>query len=286
MSNSFGQAFRYFRASGGARTPGRIIAAAVFAAVAVGITAFLPDFAPSLANILPSGLFNGLAGTAYTYTIITMVCLLLYRIFATKLLTYGDVTDGHCFFAVGNGARSSSILAAKYCSGLFSTAATFVLGALFVFAASYALGQDHEDIGAAVKVMVCGLCALIIVHALQLIIGAVGGNRLIVGLTGFAAVLLGLAYLYIKKFFDPGSGAVDELCSFGLSGLIIPAVVMAAAAAAVCLTAPKSKLMRYSVEDLDSDMLRQLQFQTDLEVYEKMDEEYELLFAGKDVLDK
>lgn len=289
MSNSFGQAFRYFRASGKAKTPGRLIAAVVYAALAVGLTVLLPQYAGSLTRYLPEYLFSGLDGTVYAYTVITMTCLLIYRVFANRLFTYSDVTDGHCYFAVGNGASATSILAAKLFSGLCAPAVTYTVGAALVFGACKLLGVSFDSFQTALFTAISGLCVIVSVNALQIILGAIGGNGAVVGIGGFALMFLAYAYMYIKNFIRPENSAsiasaAGEFCSFSLTGLLIPAIALTVLAVIICLTAPRNKLRKYSVEDLDTDMLRHLSFQTDLEVYEKNDDEYELLFAGKDVL--
>ena len=290
MSNSFGRAFRYFRASGGARTPGRILGAVIFAALAVGATRFLPQYVTALSGKIPEFLTGGLAGTVYAYAVLTAACLLLYRCFAGKLFTYGDVTDGHCYFALGCGAKASSLLWAKYLSGMFASAFTYVLGAALTFGACYLLLPGLAGWQDALPIALAGLFLILIVQSVQLIIGALGGNRGLVAAVGLAFLFLGFAYLYIKGFFALRRGsdllaAAKELGSFALTGLAIPAVVLTVLAAVICLTVPRPRLRRYEVEDLDTDMLKNLGFQKEFEVYEKQEgDEYELLFAGKDVL--
>ena len=290
MSNSFGQTFRYFRASGKAKLLPRILGAVIYAAIAIGLTIVLPKYADSVTRLFPDYLFSGLPGTVYAYTVVTMICLLLFRTFSNRLFTYTDVTDGHCYFAMGNGAKASSILAAKYFSGLLAPASTYVLGAALTFGACYFLGLSFDGLLISLLTAAVGLCALLLVHSVQLLVGAVGGNGLLVGAIGFVMSFLTVGYLFLKGFFNTGKngdipGSVREILSFQLTGLLIPFLFLLLLSFLICMTVPKKRLSAYEVEDLDTDMLRQLQFGTELEVYEKNEEEYELLFAGKDVLD-
>lgn len=284
--NNFAQAYGRFRKEGSAALPGRAVAALIYAVIAVLLTLVLPQHVNRIATLLPKMLFTGIAGTMYAYVMIAVFCLLGFRCFATKLSSYANVADGHCFFAVGCGANASTFLAAKYLSALLAPVGTYLLGAVLTYAGSILLGADASDSETAVKIAAAGLFMILCYMSLQLILGALGCTDALITAVSVAIFFFVFAIWYVKGFLSMGDPARVREAAGELTSVmgLLPALGLVAASAALCLTVPKNKVAQYTVEDLDDDMLRNLEFGVDLEVYEKQDDEFELLFAGKDVL--
>lgn len=278
--NAFGHAFgrELSRANEGALS--LIIRAVLFTVLTLCICLLLPANGSALLTAWRSDLY----GCAGAYVVVSCVLSMLFRVLGGSLYSYGDLRKGRWALAQSCGASVGKLVCAKYFAGLWATLLPYVLGAVLTMGIRAALGAPLQIVPV-LQVLCVGLLTLLCLSSLLAVCGALGMRSK--ALCAMAAVfsLVLLAGWWLADFFASVNIGVSLLLGIPL-GLPLVAAVLFVLSLIIGLAVPAKRVSRFGVEELDDEMLRQLAFPRELEVYQKDGEEYELIFSGADIAAK
>ena len=283
--NVFGRTVKRELSRAGEGFLSALVRAVFCAALTLGICLLLP------AGTAPAFWQEKLSGSAYVYALVSCAFTMLWRLFNSRIFSYGDSRKGRWAFAASCGASVKKAAFAKWFAALHATVFSYVLGAAVVLGVRIALGGDTAQLLPALQMLGVGLLTLLVHSCILMLLGAMGmRSKLLGGLSVLFSALLMAAWLLFGMFSFTAAGEKVDAAAVALLaipvGLPLVAAVLVLLSLLLCLTAPVKRAARYAVEELDDEMLQQLQFPRELEVYQKDGNEYELVFSGADVAEK
>lgn len=278
-----------------ARTSGaallvRLLYAVILAAVCCCVVFAVPALMPSAAEKLPGFLFDSSLGAVYVYAVLASVIIMISRMIISRLFVFDEIQSGKWELAARCGADLKAPCLAKTLFAFWAPLSTYCIGAV-IFCAAVRLigGSGFADIAENIKPLLVGLLTMLLVFSLEIIFAALGAQKSAIPFICLPFFILALVLWYWKGFFGISDAANIERASGDLmaaspTSLLIIAPVAFIVALWVCMTVPLKRIGRYTIEDLDDEMLKILEFREDQEVYEKTSEGYELVFTGKEVI--
>ena len=280
--NVFGRAVKRELARAGEGFLSALVRAVLCAALTLGICLLLP------AETGPAFWHEKLSGCAYVYALVSCGFTMLWRIFNSRIYSCGESRKGRWAFAASCGASVKKAAFAKWFATLHATVFTYVLGAVIALGVRIALGGDTAQLLASLQVLAVGLLTLLVLGSILTLLGAMGlRSKLLGAISVLFSGLLMMLWLMFGMFSFTAAGEEVDAAALALLaipvGLPLVAAVLVLLSMILSLTAPVKRAARFAVEELDDEMLQQLQFPRELEVYQKDGNEYELVFSGADV---
>ena len=251
-----------------------------------GVTQLLVNFA--LIDRDAWGLYSTADGTFYAYSMLAAGLIMLRYVFFNRLFSYSSACGGSWYFAVRCGSKPGALCISKLLSILTAPLITFAAGAAANAGICYLEGFSLEDMHIMFPCLAVGAATTEIFVCVTLICAVLGadGGGLSVMSAVVAAAAAGLWYVtgYLTGYDEASiSAAAGRLIPSGYLSLYTLLAAAALIACILALTVPVRKMAGHDAQDLDDDMLKNMEFRQDQEVYEKRGESYELVFKGTDI---